>query len=207
MLGLAGLDPSRIRHKLAKSHTEVHPLVGRDLSDVILGETSPSEVTGPVYFMTEDEVSRGSSQTSALGFEYRPVIQPNTVETVVTYLATGENGGQEKWKYSRYSDNPQFWSDPAPSSGPERDVMTLVSGNVNLPGNKQATTTVKASPIADQTEAYNLSRDPLELVNLVHSTDPSVQATISGLDTLLHQQCEAKLLKPSSGTVPGQPDC
>ena len=205
MLGLAGLDPSRIRHKLAKSHTEVHPLVGRDLSGVILGETSPSQVTGPVYFMTEDEVSRGSSQTSALGFEYRPVIQPNTVETVVTYLATGENGGQEKWKYSRYSDNPQFWSSPA--SSPERDVMTEVSGNVNLPGAKQAITTVKISPAPDQTEAYNLSKDPLELVNLVHSADPAIQATISGLETLLHQQCEAKLLKPSSGTVPGQPDC
>ena len=62
-------------------------------------------------------------------------------------------------------------------------------------------------PIPDQTEAYNLSKDPLELVNLVHSTDPAVQATISELETLLHQQCEAKLLKPSSGTVPGQPDC
>jgi choline-sulfatase len=207
MLGLAGLDPSRIRHKLAKSHTEVHPLVGRDLSGVILGETSPSQVTGPVYFMTEDEVSRGSSQTSALGFEYRPVIQPNTVETVVAFLATGQNGGQEKWKYSRYSDNPQFWSAPAPPTGPERDVMTEVSGDVNLPGNKQATTTVKISPVPDQTEAYNLSKDPLELVNLVHSTDPATQAAISELETLLHQQCEAKLLKPSSGTVPGQPDC
>jgi hypothetical protein len=154
--------------------------------------------------MTEDEVSRGSSQTSALGFEYRPVIQPNTVETVVAYQATGKNGGQEKWKYSRYSDNPQFWTNP---SSPESDVMTTVGGNMNLPGGKQAITTVKASPIPDETEAYNLSKDPLELVNLVHSTDPAVQATISELETLLRQQCEAKLLKPSSGTVPGQPDC
>jgi len=207
MLGLAGLDPSRIRHKLAKSHTEVHPLVGRDLSGVILGETSPSHVTGPVYFMTQDEVSRGSNQTSPAGLEYRPVTQPNTVETVMTYLATGENGGREKWKYSRYSDNPQFWSNPAPSTGPARDVMTEVSGDVNLPGSKQAITTVKISPVPDQTEAYNLSKDPLELVNLVHSADPAIQATISELETLLHQQCEAKLLKPSSGTVPGQPAC
>ena len=99
MLGLADLDPSQLQHELAKSHTEVHPLVGRDLSGVIFGETSPSRVKGPVYFMTEDEVSRGFYQTSALGFEYRPVMQPNTVETVITYLATGAHGSREKWKY------------------------------------------------------------------------------------------------------------
>jgi len=207
MLGLAGLDPSRLQHELAKTHTEVHPLVGRDLSGVILGETSPSQVTGPVYFMTEDEVSRGSAQTSALGFEYEPVMQPNTVETVIAYLPTGTQGSQEKWKYSRYSDNPQFWSAPDPSSGSPQDVMTLVDGNINLAGAKQAVTTVKTQPVPDESEAYNLSQDPLELVNLTHSTDPTVMATISELETMLHQQCQAKLLKPSSGTVPGQPDC
>ena len=134
MLGLADLDPSQLQHELAKSHTEVHPLVGRDLSGVILGETSPSRVKGPVYFMTEDEVSRGFYQTSALGFEYRPVMQPNTVETVITYLATGAHGSREKWKYSRYSDNPQFWSAP---NSPPQDVTTQVYGNMNLAGDKQ----------------------------------------------------------------------
>jgi hypothetical protein len=151
--------------------------------------------------------TRGSSQVTTLGYEYRPVIQPNTVETVVTYLATGKNGAQEKWKYSRYSDNPQFWSDPAPSAGPQRDVMTKVSGDMKLPGRKSAATTVKTHAAADQTECYNLAKDPLELVNLVHSSNPSIQSTISHLETLLHRQCEDKYLKPSSGTVPGQPDC
>ena len=79
---------------------------------------------------------------------------------------------------------------------------------MNLAGDKQAATTVKTQQVPDQAEAYNLSQDPLELVlDLVHSSDPAVQATISELETMLHQQCEAKLLKPSSGTVPGQPDC
>jgi choline-sulfatase len=207
LLGLAGLDAGTLGNELKKTHDEVHPLVGRDLSGVILGEEAASDIKGPVYFLTEDEVSRGSHQVSALGYEYRPVIQPNTVETVVTYLATGANGTMQKWKYSRYSDDPQFWTDPAPSSGPPKDVMTIVRGNVNLPGVKQAITTVKTQPAADQTECYNLARDPLELVNLVHSSDPSVQAIISELENLLHQQCQAKMLKPSSGTVPGQPDC
>jgi hypothetical protein len=121
----------------------------------------------------------------------------------VTYLPTGEGGAQEKWKYARYSDNPQFWSDP----GTPRDVVTHVDGNVNRPGAKQAHTTVKTTAAPDQTEAYNVTKDPLELTNLVHSTDPSVRAIISQLETLLHQQCEAKMLTPSSGTVPGQPGC
>jgi hypothetical protein len=38
-------------------------------------------------------------------------------------------------------------------------------------------------------------------------SSPSVQATIKQLEALLHQQCEEKMLKPISGTVPGQPDC
>ena len=203
MLGLAGLNAAELGNELAKTHTEVHPLVGRDLSGVVLGESTASAIAGPVYYLTEDEVSRGSDQVTALGFEYEPVIQPNTVESIVTHLPTGEGGAQEKWKYARYSDNPQFWSDPSSPS----DVMTHVDGNVNLPGVKQAVTTVKTTAASDQTEAYNVTKDPLELINLVHSTDPSVQATISHLETLLHQQCEAKMLKPSSGTVPGQPSC
>lgn len=207
LLGLAGLDAAKLQNELAKTHNEVHPLVGRDLSGIILGETQPSQIKGPVYFLTEDEVSRGTAQVTVLGYEYRPVIQPNSVETVVTYLPTGDRGAQEKWKYSQYSDNEQFWSDPSPSAGPPRDVMTEVSGNTNLPGHKAAVTTVKTKQLANQTEAYNLSRDPMELVNLVHSDNSSVQATISQLETLLHQQCEAKRLKPSSGMVPGQPDC
>jgi choline-sulfatase len=203
LLGLAGLDVSKIQDELRKTHTEVHPLVGRDLSGVILGEEPSTEIDGPVYFLNEDEISRGSKQVSALGYEYWPVIQPTTVETVITYLPTGAGRAKEKWKYSRYSDNPQFWSEPEEP----QDVMTIVYGNVNQAGDKHATTTVKTQPAADQAECYNLAKDPLELVNLVHTSDPSVQATIKLLEELLHQQCGEKMLKPSSGAVPGQPDC
>jgi choline-sulfatase len=204
MLGLAGLNAAKLRKQLAQTHTEAHPLVGRDLSGEILGESKASAINGPVYFLTEDEVSRGSDQVTMTGFEYESVLQPNTVESIVTYLPTGEGGAQEKWKYARYSDNPQFWSDPA---SPPEDVVTHVDGKVNQQGPKQAFTTVKTTPVPDQTEAYNVTKDPLELTNLVHSTDPSVQAAISHLEKPLHQQCQAKMLKPSSGTVPGQPGC
>jgi hypothetical protein len=66
---------------------------------------------------------------------------------------------------------------------------------------------VKTRAAAGQAECYNLAEDPLELVNLVHSSNPSIQSTIGHLETLLQQQCEEKYLKPSSGSVPGQPDC
>ena len=91
--------------------------------------------------------------------------------------------------------------------GTERDVVTQIRGNLNQPGISPAITTVKTQPVPDQTEAYNLSRDPLELDNLVHSGNPAVRARIVELDVILHAQCRAKRLKPSSGTVPSHPDC
>lgn len=220
MLGLAGLSPAKLGRKLARTHNEVHRLVGRDLSGVILGEVDPGKVDGSVYFMTDDEVSRGSDQTTFTGTMYRSVIQPNHVETVVARLPTGRSGALEKWKYSRYSDNPQFWSDPQglsltdshqpptpPTLGSVQDVVTFIDGNVTQDGTNEATTTVKTEPVPDQTEAYNLARDPLELDNLANSTSPAIRARLRQLEAMLHVQCQAKRLKPRSGSVPSQPDC
>jgi arylsulfatase A-like enzyme len=162
MLGLAGLSSAQLGRELAATHNEVHRLVGRDLSGVILGEVSPDRLDQPIYFMTDDEPSRGADQTTFTGNMYRSVIQPNHIETVVAMLPNGTN---------------------------------------------PATTTVKTDPVPDQTEAYNVTRDPLELKNLTHSSDPAIRARLRQLEFLLHQQCHRKRLKPRSGVVPGQPDC
>ena len=61
----------------------------------------------------------------AASTEYKSVIQPNTVESIVTYLPTGQGGAQEKWEYARYSDNPQFWT----GLSTPQDVVTHVDGN------------------------------------------------------------------------------
>ena len=59
--------------------------------------------------------------------------------------------------------------------GTERDVVTMVDGNVNRQA-ERAFTTVKTHPVPDQAEAYNLTRDPLELHNLDHSPRHAVRA-------------------------------
>ncbi len=206
LLGLAGLDVEELQAELAATHTEIHPLVGRDLSAVIRGEVPPSTLDEPVYFMTDDEVSRGSMQRAPSGHMYESVIQPNHVETVIAMLPTGPGGAREKWKYSRYSDKPQFWSDPenTQTGDPATDIVTIVNGNVTQAGPKTAATTVKDSPVPNEYEAYNLAHDPLELNNLAGSTDPVVIAILAQLADVLEAQCSTKLVIPSSGVVPSQ---
>lgn len=170
MLGLAGLDEKVLAKKLRKTHTQVRRLVGRDLSDVLLGEGRQGQVEGrPIYFMTDDQPFKGANAVTVTGLPYQPVNQPNCVESVVAYLPTGAGGVKERWKYSRYWDNPQFWSQPN-----VQDVQTTVSGPVNQPGTKVAQTTVKAlnptsgqvAPPADEFELYNVTADPAEMSNL-----------------------------------------
>lgn len=170
MLGLAGLDQKVLARQLRQTHTQVQPLVGRDLSGILLGEKLPEELAeDSVYFMTDDQPFKGAQQVSILGMTYQPVDQPNCVETVVSYLPTGPDGERQRWKYSRYWDNPQMWTTPN-----VQDVQTFVPGLVNAPGPRSAETTVKAlnprggqiAPPPDQFEMYNVTEDRGELTNL-----------------------------------------
>ena len=201
MLGLAGLDEESLARELRKSHTQVRSLVGRDLSGVLLGQTdgsSASSGAGAVYFMTDDQPFKGLNNISARGSQYAPVNQPNCVESVITYLPTGAGGAKERWKYTRYWDNPLFWTSPN-----VQDVQTIVAGTVNASGSKTATTVVKQvnpgpgqiAPPADQFEMYNVTRDPAELTNLYGNADFSVTQNL--LSGLLSEQRTAKRLTPT----------
>lgn len=200
LLGLAGLDELALAKSLNSSHTQVRRLVGRDLSGILLGEEDGRKIRNqPVYFMTDDQIFRGSQPVNLLGLTFPPVVQPGCVETVVTYLPTGSGGAEERWKFSRYWDNPQMWTNPG-----VQDVLTLVDGIANRPGKKVATTTVKTlnptqgqiAPPADQYEMYNVTVDPTELNNLADDASYADQRSL--LESLLNQQRNVKRLNPTS---------
>ena len=115
LIGLAGIDPDAAREQLARDHTDARPLVGRDLSALILhGAEHPSE---PLLFMTDDEISEGSatgaSPVTKLAKKlriYSTVVQPNHVETVIAEVDM--EGERHLVKLSRYFDNEQFWTVP-----------------------------------------------------------------------------------------------
>lgn len=110
LLGLAGLDAAALTHRLAATHSEAQPLVGRDLSTLLRGGDLGDE---PVYFMTEDEVTEGLDQESVLGRDYEAVGEPAKVEAVVARVDLGE--GPRLWKYARTYERTQI-GDPAEAS-------------------------------------------------------------------------------------------
>ena len=200
MLGLAGINEKAVRAKLRRSHTQVRPLVGTDLSPMLLGKKPAERYNKPQYFMTDDQVTRGDNNFAPSGAMYAPVVQPSHVETVIAMLPTGAGGAMEKWKYSRYFDNPDFWSTPN-----TKDVLTLTNGIPSQAGTHVTTTTVKTEPLPDEIEVYNINRDPTEMDNLAGSSGNA--ATINKLAAMLVQQRRTKRLRPRNppaynGTVP-----
>jgi choline-sulfatase len=207
LLGLAGLNAEYLRKKLAPDFSDAEPLVGRNLAPIVYGEVSPDAINEPLYFMTDDDPSRGLNQDNWTGIPYNSVIQPNHIETVIARL----NG--KIWKYSRYFDNPQFWSTPGDPDADPPPVPTPQDVVVTPPDEPPPSTegiytieyavSVKTQPLPDEFEMYNVTDDPGELNNLYDQGYPE-QAI---LEKLLAEQCAQKRLTPVSGTVPGQPSC
>lgn len=207
ILGFANIDAEKIQKELKSSHTEVHPLVGKDLSSMIIKDKGFEGFNQVIYFMTDDDVTKGLDQTTVLGVPYESVIQPNHVETVVAKLKTGKDNEEEIWKYSRYFDNPQFWSSPAcedetTSEECTKDPINGVQCCICIKN-------IKTKPVSDELEMYNLSTDPLETKNLAHSKfqTPETKIVQSVLANMLEEQCKQKRIYPSSGNVPGKPSC
>ena len=66
LLGLAGIDAERAATGVAERHDEAQPLPGRDLSGLVLGTTDLRRSKSPIYFMTEDDVTRGVTQVNII---------------------------------------------------------------------------------------------------------------------------------------------
>ena len=110
LLGLAGIDVEQAAVGVAARHDEAQPLPGRDLSDVVRGKADAASLGSPIYFMTEDDVTRGSSQVNILdGTPFDPVAPPVCIESVVAALPTGDAGAPELWKLNHYYERLDEW--------------------------------------------------------------------------------------------------
>lgn len=207
LLGLANINVDKAQKKLSQDHTEVHPFVGRDLTPLLVGEENFPRRNEPVYFMTDDNVTKGLNQVSFTGQPYNSVKQPTHIETVIAKLPTGGDKKLEIWKFSRYFDNPQFWSNPGVS-----DQVTEVENQIPIDGQLTITVskvTTRTQPVPDQYELYNVTKDPIEKENLANSAHSTAETKKiqSIMNKLLFEQCQQKRLAPTYGSVPGMPSC
>ena len=166
LLGLAGIDPGEALQRVAADHTEARPLVGRDLSGLIRG-TGRATASDPVLFITDDEISEGSAKPGSplqrwarkLGDvrgdrpaePRRDRCRQGRASTARTHLV----------KFSRYHDNPQFWTVPG-----VRDER-LQRGRSSH-GDRA---------VPDEYELYDLTLDPLEQHNLAHPSNADDRAS------------------------------
>ncbi|KEQ24821.1 sulfatase-like hydrolase/transferase [Paenibacillus tyrfis] len=178
MLGLANAPVDQIREQLQSRFSEARPLAGRDLTPLVAGQNQTAIAEEPVYFMTDDDVTRGQHQINPLGEPYPSVVQPNHVESVTAALYL--NGRRELWKLARYFDIIQFWSHP---------------------GLKDETCQhVKTTPEHDEYELYLLTDDPMETCNLAHPlyATPYTRSVQAWMLHLLAEQREQKRLSPAA---------
>lgn len=174
LLGLAGIDVERATAGVAQRHAQARPLPGRDLSSVVTGIAAADSIAGPIYFMTEDNVTSGQAQANVLtGEPFRPLDPPAFIESVVASLPTGEAGAHELWKLNHYYERLDEWN--------AEHGMATASG---------------AQPAAEPAwELHNLAADPEERNNL--STE--ALETLSTMRTVLEAQRDEKRLLPPIG--------
>jgi arylsulfatase A-like enzyme len=172
LMGLAGIDVEKAAAGVTAHHAEVRPLPGRDLSGLLTGKEAPASVAAPQYFMTEDDVTRGLTQTNILtGKAFDAVEQPSCIESVIATLPTGPAGADELWKLNHYYERLDDWN-----------ADHGIAANPFAP------------PAAESVyELHNLSTDAEERHNLAgESTDE-----LSRLQSVLGEQRDAKRLVPS----------
>ena len=177
LLGLAGIDLEQAAAGVAAHHSETQPLPGRDLSPVLRGEIEPDALLSPIYFMTEDDVTRGVTEVNLLtGVPFDPLSPPLNIESVLATLPTGDGGAAELWKLNHYYERLDDWH-----------AAQGIAPNPFLP----------PAALADW-ELHNLSADPEERDNRVASK-PEIA---SKMRTVLEAERDAKRRIPSLRNAP-----
>jgi len=172
LMGLAGIDIERAAAGVAQHHAEAHPLPGRDLSRLATGKASVGSIATPIYFMTEDDVTRGLTQNNILtGKPFDALAAPCCIESVITELPTGADGAGELWKLNHYYERLDDWNaDHGIALNPF------------------------AAPAAEPVwELHNLTTDPEERRNCAGDADD----VLSKVQSVLDAQREQKRLLPS----------
>ncbi len=171
LLGLAGIDAERAAVEVARTHTETRPLPGRDLSGVLTGDVAADELAAPIYFMTEDQVTKGLTQANVLtGEPFEPLRPPACIESVIATLPTGEGGAPELWKLNHYYERLDEWNAEHGLATPDG-----------------------TAPAAEPAwELHNLSVDPEERRNLAGDGGD----TLRDMRAVLDAQRDAKRLVP-----------
>jgi arylsulfatase A-like enzyme len=172
LMGLAGIDVERAAEGVAAHHAEVQPLPGRDLSGIITGTVSPESLASPLYFLTEDDFSRGISGVNMFSGEpYDAVDNPSKVEAVIAMLPTGSDGPDQLWKLNHYYERLDEWNEEH-----------------GIPKNPFA-----RPPAEPFYELHNLTVDPEERRNWV-SDEPDV---LMKMVSVLDRQRDSKRKTPS----------
>jgi arylsulfatase A-like enzyme len=143
LLGLVGADVEAAAAEVSKHHVETQPFVGRDLSPLLAGTVDDDALDAPVYFMTEDQISRGLNMRNLFtGEPFEAIAEPGRVETVITRLPSGADGAAELWKLNHYYERLPEWEEAHGLAKP-----------------------FAAEPADAEWELHNLTADPEERAN------------------------------------------
>jgi arylsulfatase A-like enzyme len=172
LLGLAGIDVEQAAAGVAARHDEAHPLPGRDLSAIVRDTGDSASIESPIYFMTEDDITRGVTQVNIInGAPFEAVSPPINIESVLATLPTGQSGGRELWKLNHYYERLDDWY-----------------------ANRGIVTNPFMAPAAEpEWELHNLTTDPEERHNRAFD-DP---AAASSMKAVLEKERDAKRLIPT----------
>ncbi len=141
-------------------------------SAVITGAAASDTLAAPIYFMTEDDVTRGVTQNNVLtGERFDAIDAPCFVESAIATLPTGANGEAELWKLNHYYERLDDWNE---AHGIAKNPF--------------------AAPAAEPVfELHNLSVDPEERHNRVDDAKDALRQ----IQTVLDAQRDAKRNLPA----------